>query len=195
MVNVAPIKVHSFFHTHGEIMQLFGLVLFGVWHLAFGIVHSELPPGNMFESEVDVKDLMARLIVLEKSLKGEKQRNDRLERRVSSLVTELEQTKRTFEDKYLALEMQLQENFKTKDLSHTNKNIANKTQNRIIPDDKQRKRGVGWSKPKKSASTIQDSIKPPDVVRREHSAKLQSNFLHIIFYLTKSKASWFSFLT
>lgn len=178
-------------------MQLLGLVLFGVWHLAFGIVHSELPPGNVFESEVDVKDLKERLIMLEKSLKGEKQRNDRLERTVSSLVTELEQTKRTFEDKYLALEMQLQEHldFKTEDLSHTPKNIANKTQKRIIPDDKQRKRGVGWLKPEKSALTNQDSIKPSGVVRREHSAKLQSNFLHIILYLTKRKASWFSFLT
>ena len=150
-----------------------------------------------FESEVDVKNLMERLIVLEESLKGEKQRNDHLERTVSSLVTELEQTKRTFEDKYLALEMQLQKHldFKTKDLSHTHKNIVNETQKRIIPDDIQRKRGVGWLKPKKSALTNHDSIKTPDVVRRKHSGQLQSNFLHLIFFLHKRKACWFTFLT
>ena len=72
MVYFVQIKVHSFFHSHGEIMRLFCLVLFGVWLLAFGIVHSELPPENVFESDVDViNNLIERLIALEKSLKGE----------------------------------------------------------------------------------------------------------------------------
>ena len=47
-------------------MQLFVLGLFSVWLLAFGVVHSELPPENVFESEVDVKNLMESYICIYK---------------------------------------------------------------------------------------------------------------------------------
>ena len=54
-------------------------------------------------SEVDVKNLLQRLAVLEESLKVEKDRNDRVEITVNVLATNLEQTKRMFKEKCTGL--------------------------------------------------------------------------------------------
>ena len=78
-------------------MTAFGL--FGVWILVFGIVQSNISLEDKLLSDVDVKNLLQRLAVLEESLKVEKERSDRLEKTVNVLATNLEQTKRMFEEK------------------------------------------------------------------------------------------------
>ena len=82
--------------------------LFGVWVLVFGMVQCNVSPETDSLSRVDVKDLMQRVILLEESLRKENERNDELEEKVNFLVTNLEHTKRAFEDKCAALEQQLQ---------------------------------------------------------------------------------------
>ena len=82
--------------------------LFGVWVLVFGTVQCNESPETESLSHVDVKDLMQRVILLEESRRMQQERNDKLEEKLNSLVTKLEQTKRKFEDKCTALEMQLQ---------------------------------------------------------------------------------------
>nr|XP_022338521.1 uncharacterized protein LOC111134041 [Crassostrea virginica] len=78
-------------------MTPFGL--FGVWVLVFGIVQSKISLADRVLSDVDVKNLLQRLAVLEESLKVEKERNDKLEKTVNVLATNLEQTKRMFDEK------------------------------------------------------------------------------------------------
>ena len=78
-------------------MTPFGL--FGVWVLVFGIVQSKISLADRVLSDVDVKNLLQRLAVLEESLKVEKERNDKLEKTVNVLATNLEQTKRMFKEK------------------------------------------------------------------------------------------------
>ena len=87
-------------------MSQFGL--FVVWVLVFGMVHCNVSPETDSLSHVDVKDLMQRMILQEESLRKEKERNNELEEKVNFLVTNLEHTKRTFEDKCASLEQQLQ---------------------------------------------------------------------------------------
>ena len=93
---IIPI-ILSKFHSVEILMKLFGL--FGVWVLVFGIVQSKISLEDGLLSDVDVKKLLQRLAVLEESLKVEKERNDRLEKTVNVLATNLEQTKRMFEEK------------------------------------------------------------------------------------------------
>ena len=50
-------------------MTLFGLL--SVWVLVFGIVHSERPLEDGLLSDVDVKNMLQRLVVLEESLEVE----------------------------------------------------------------------------------------------------------------------------
>ena len=78
-------------------MTPFGL--FGVWVLVFGIVQSKISLADRVLSDVDVKNLLQRLAVLEESLKVEKERSDGLDKTVNVLATNLEQTKRMFEEK------------------------------------------------------------------------------------------------
>lgn len=59
-------------------MTLFGLL--SVWVLVFGIVHSERPLEDGLLSDVDVKNMLQRLVVLEESLEVERQRNNELEK-------------------------------------------------------------------------------------------------------------------
>ncbi|XP_078336953.1 uncharacterized protein LOC144626557 [Crassostrea virginica] len=75
-------------------MTPFGL--FGVLVLVFGFVQSKISLEDRLLSDVDVKNLLQRLAVLEESLIVEKERNDRLEKTVNVLATNLEQTKRMF---------------------------------------------------------------------------------------------------
>lgn len=110
-------------------MTLFGLL--SVWVSVFGIVHSERPLEDGLLSDVDVKNMLQRLVVLEESLEVERQRNNELEKTVNILTTNLEQTKQTFEDKCAALEKQLQ-NHREEGTKLSAKNVAEKTQKRRI---------------------------------------------------------------
>ena len=106
-------------------MTPFGL--FGVWVLVFGIVQSKISLADRLLSDVDVKNLLQRLAVLEESLKVEKERNDKLEKTVNVLATNLEQTKRMFEEKCTGhlggLRAHKDEGIKL-DLSDVSENIA-----------------------------------------------------------------------
>ena len=93
---IKPI-ILSEFHSVEIIKTPFGL--FGVLVLVFGIVQSKISLEDRLLSDVDVKNLLQRLAVLEESLLVEKERNDRLEKTVNVLATNLEQTKRMFEEK------------------------------------------------------------------------------------------------
>lgn len=68
----------------------------------FGKVQSERPVDDGLLSDVDVKNMLRRLVVFEESLKVEKQSNDELEKKVNFLTTNLKKKKRTFEDKCAA---------------------------------------------------------------------------------------------
>lgn len=136
-------------------MSMFCQCIFGIWLFVFGFVQCELPPENVLLSDIDVKNLMQRLVALEESLAIEKGRNDRLERSVNSLITELAETKRTFNDKCSALEKQLQEHHKEE-------------------KDIRRKRNDSWWKPKYSALKKQDSSKATVVTRKMHTENSQS---------------------
>ena len=74
---------------------------------------------------------------------------------MNSLITELAETKRTFNDKCSALEKQLQEHHKEE-------------------KDIRRKRNDSWWKPKYSALKKQDSSKATVVTRKMHSENSQS---------------------
>ncbi|XP_078338849.1 caprin-2-like [Crassostrea virginica] len=137
-----------------------------------------MPPENVLLSDIDVKNLMQRLVALEESLAIEKERNDQLERSVNSLITELAETKRTFNDKCSTLEKQLQEHHKE-------------------DKDMRRKRNDSWWKPKHSALTKQDSSKATVVTRTMHSENSQKRLLiqpsqitptTVAFYAQKSSS-------
>ena len=98
--------------------------LFVVWILAFGMIQCNVSPETDSLSHVDIKDLMQRVILLEESLMKEKERNDELEEKVNFLVTNLEHTKRTFEDKCASLEQQLQRHQSHQD-SETKQSLSN----------------------------------------------------------------------
>ena len=56
--------------------------LFGVWVLVFGMVQCNESPETESLCHVDVNNLMQRVILLEESLRKEKERNDELEEKV-----------------------------------------------------------------------------------------------------------------
>ncbi|XP_022345419.2 uncharacterized protein LOC111137974 [Crassostrea virginica] len=152
-------------------MTLFGLL--SVWVLVFGIVHSEMP----LESDVDVKNLLQRLVVLEESFEVERQRNDELEKTVNILTTNLEQTKRTFEDKCAALEKQLQ-NHREERTKISAKNVAEKTQRRrTYKNNWQKKPVVDWWTPLDSSSKSKNRDSDALSIQRRDSTNLKKRLL------------------
>lgn len=161
--------------------------LFGVWVLVFGMVQCHESPETESLSYVDVKNLMQRVILLEESLRMEKERNDELEEKVNSLVTNLEQTKRKFEDKCTSLEMKLQkhQDSETKSgLFDTHHSAENKTQK--LKND--HKPFIDWQRPWYSLLKTHESNAGPEVRERISSPNLQSMyslfFNQDMFYLS-----------
>ena len=150
-------------------MTLFGLL--SVWVLVFGIVHSESPLKDELVSGVDVKNL---LVLLEESLEVERQRNNELEKTVNILTTNLEQTKRTFEDKCAALEKQLQ-NHREERTKLSAKNVAEKTQKRrIYQNNWQRQPVVHGLTPLDSLSNSKNRESDALSIQRRDSTNLKS---------------------
>ena len=161
--------------------------LFGVWVLVFGMVQCNESPETESLSHVDVKNLMQRVILLEESLRKEKERNDELEEKVNSLVTNLEQIKRTFTDKCSALEKQLQkhQDFETRSgLFTKHQGVENKTQK--MKDDY--KPFIDWQRPWYPSLKTHESNAAPKVKERISSPNLQSmcnlSLNQEIFYLS-----------
>ena len=161
--------------------------LFGVCVLVFGTVQCNESPETESLSHVNVKDLMQRVILLEESLRMQQERNDKLEEKVNSLVTNLEQTKRKFEDKCTALEMQLQkhQDSETKlGLVDTHHSAENKTQK--IKND--HKPFIDWQRPWYPSLKTHESNAAPEVRERISSPNLQSMyslfFYQEMFYLS-----------
>ena len=153
-------------------MTLFGLL--SVWVLVFGIVHSERPLEDGLLSDVDVKNMLQRLVVLEESLEVERQRNNELEKTVNILTTNLEQTKRTFEDKCAALEKQLQ-NHREERTKLSAKNVAEKTQKRrIYQNNWQRQPVVHGLTPLDSLSKSKNRELDALSIQRRDSTNLKS---------------------
>ena len=145
--------------------------LFGVWILVFGMVQCNVSPETDSLSHVDVKDLMQRVILLEESLRKEKERNDELQEKVNSLVTNLEETKRTCS----ALEKQLQEHqdFETRSgLFTTHQGVENKTQK--IKND--HKPFIDWHRPWYPLLKTHESNAAPEVREKISSPNLQSMY-------------------
>ena len=142
--------------------------LSGVWFLMFGIVQSAFPPENEL-SEYDVKNLIQRLTVLEELFKVEKERNDHLERNVTYLVSDLEQTKLTFGYKFRELEkkLDLHQNFTKLEFSDSNQEVAVKSQKRENYPQIGRKRNTDWQKYLYSAFKTRDSHPESNVLERK----------------------------
>lgn len=97
--------------------------------------------------------------MLEELLKVEKERNDHLDRKVTYLVSDLEQTKLTFGDKFKELEkkLDLHQNFTKLEFSDSNQEVAVKPQKRENYPQTGRKRTSNWQKPLYSAFKTRDS--------------------------------------
>ena len=151
--------------------------LSGVWFLMFGIVQSALPPENEL-SEVDVKNLIQRLTVLEELFQVEKERNDHLERKVTYLVSDLEQTKLAFGDKFRELEkkLDLHQDFTKLEFSDSNQEVIAKPQKRENYPQIGRKQITDWQKPWYSAFKTRDSHPESNVLQKKHSTSSQSMY-------------------
>ena len=155
-------------------MLLFGFL--SIWVLLFGIVHSERPLEDGLLSDVDVKNLLQRLVVLEESLEVERQRNNKLEKTVNILTTNLEQTKRTFEEKCAALEKQLQNLLEERTMMSSSKNIEEKTEKwRTFKNNWQRKPVVHSWTPLDSSSKSKNRDSDALSIQRRDSTNLKSN--------------------
>ena len=163
---IKPI-ILSEFHSVEIIMTPIGL--FGVLVLVFGIVHSKISLEDRLLSDVNVKNLLQRLAVLEESLIVEKERNDRLEKTVNVLATNLEQTKRMFEEKCTGprKEPQDHQGEGTKlSLFGESEGIARKTQKR-----------------KTDASKMNHSVAASGILQKMYSTKSESIFLFLFYTL------------
>ena len=92
--HIKPIIFTLKLHNVGTIMTLFGL--FGIWVLVFWNIQSQILSEDGLLSNVDVKNLLQRMIRLEEYLK---ERKDSLQKTVNVLATNFEQTKRVFDEK------------------------------------------------------------------------------------------------
>lgn len=156
-------------------------LLFGVWVLVLGMVQCDASPETESLSHFDVKNLMQRVILLEESLRTEKERNNELEGKVNSLVTNLEQTKRTFEDKYAALEKQWQihQVSETKQrLSDAHRSIADKGQG-SHHNDGGNKPFMDWRRLWYSSLKNHKLNAAPEVREKINSPKLQSTYMQL----------------
>ena len=155
-------------------MTPFGL--FCVLVLVFGIVKSKISLADRLLSDVDVKNLLQRLVVLEESLEVERQRNNKLEKTVNILTTNLEQTKRTFEEKCAALEKQLQNYLEERTMMSSSKNIEEKSEKwRTFKNNWQRKPVVHSWTPLDSSSKSKNRDSDALSIQRRDSTNLKSN--------------------
>ena len=107
--------------------------------------------------------------MLEELLKVEKERNDHLDRKMTYLVSDLEQTKLTFGDKFKELEkkLDLHQNFTKLEFSDSNQEVAVKPQKRENYPQTGRKRTSNWQKPLYSAFKTRDSNPESNVLQEK----------------------------
>ena len=116
--------------------------------------------------------------MLEELFPVEKERNDHLERKVTYLVSDLEQTKLTFGDKLRELEkkLELHQDFTKLEFSDSNQEVIVKPQKMENYPQIGRKQITDWQKPWYSAFKTRDSHPESNVLQKKNSTSSQSMY-------------------